>query len=76
MTTVEDEGHAYKLHVLYHESSDPDAIPLLLLHGWPGSAFEFVEVIRLLKESKSPSFVRPCPACAAMRLLTLTAHST
>jgi len=56
MTTVEDEGHAYKLHVLYHESSDPDAIPLLLLHGWPGSAFEFVEVIRLLKESKSPSF--------------------
>ncbi|BGP40178.1 hypothetical protein JCM10449v2_004136 [Rhodotorula kratochvilovae] len=55
-TTVEDEGHAYKVHFLYHESKDPNAIPLLLLHGWPGSAFEFVEVIKLLRESTNPSF--------------------
>lgn len=35
--------HLAKLHVIYHESKDPNAIPLLLLHGWPGSAFEFIE---------------------------------
>ena len=35
--------HLAKVHVIYHESKDPNAIPLLLLHGWPGSAFEFIE---------------------------------
>ncbi|GAA5845425.1 hypothetical protein JCM9279_003026 [Rhodotorula babjevae] len=56
MTTVDDDGHDFQVHFLLHESDDPNAIPLLLLHGWPGSAFEFVEVIKLLRESKSPSF--------------------
>ncbi|GAA5828924.1 hypothetical protein JCM11251_005920 [Rhodosporidiobolus azoricus] len=54
--TVEDEGHDYKLHLIYHESKDPDAIPLLLLHGWPGSAFEFIPVVHLLRSSTNPSF--------------------
>lgn len=35
---------------------DPSAIPLLLLHGWPGSFIEFNSAFKLLRESTSPSF--------------------
>jgi pimeloyl-ACP methyl ester carboxylesterase len=29
-----------QLHFVWEKSDNPDAIPLLLLHGWPGSYFE------------------------------------
>ncbi|GAA5844559.1 hypothetical protein JCM11251_001633 [Rhodosporidiobolus azoricus] len=54
--TVEDEGHDYKLHLIYQESKDPNAVPLLLLHGWPGSAFEFIDAINILRSSTDPPF--------------------
>ncbi|GAA5856674.1 hypothetical protein JCM5353_002268 [Sporobolomyces roseus] len=54
--TVNDGGSDFKIHFIYHESKDPNAIPLLLLHGWPGSAFEFLEAVKLLRESTSPAF--------------------
>ncbi|GAA6001385.1 hypothetical protein JCM10207_006637 [Rhodosporidiobolus poonsookiae] len=56
LTTLEDEGEEYKIHFIYHESKDPNAIPLMLLHGWPGSAFEFIDVVKNLRESTDPSF--------------------
>ncbi|KAJ3115364.1 hypothetical protein HK098_006993, partial [Nowakowskiella sp. JEL0407] len=33
------------LHFIHHPSPHPDAIPLLLLHGWPSSFYEFTKVI-------------------------------
>ncbi|CCO32377.1 Putative epoxide hydrolase OS=Stigmatella aurantiaca (strain DW4/3-1) GN=STAUR_4299 PE=3 SV=2 [Rhizoctonia solani AG-1 IB] len=33
------------VHFIHQRSSSPDAIPLLLTHGWPGSFYEFHEVI-------------------------------
>ena len=33
------------IHFIHQRSSNPDALPLLLVHGWPGSIFEFVKVI-------------------------------
>ncbi|KAG8701858.1 hypothetical protein FRC09_005089 [Ceratobasidium sp. 395] len=33
------------LHFIHQRSSDPKAIPLLLTHGWPGSFYEFHNVI-------------------------------
>lgn len=51
-----------QIHFIYHQSSDPNAIPLLLLHGWPGSAFEFLEVVKILRESTTQSFVRLLPS--------------
>lgn len=33
------------IHFLHVRSPNPDAIPLLLTHGWPGSVLEFREVI-------------------------------
>ena len=35
-------------HFLHIKSSQKNAIPLLLIHGWPGSIFEFFDLIPLL----------------------------
>jgi pimeloyl-ACP methyl ester carboxylesterase len=43
--------HAYatagdhRVHFLEARSPQPDALPLLLLHGWPGSVLEFLKVL-------------------------------
>jgi pimeloyl-ACP methyl ester carboxylesterase len=39
-----------QVHFLHVRSGNPDALPLLLLHGWPGSVLEFRELIALLAE--------------------------
>nr|CTQ88254.1 Epoxide hydrolase (EC 3.3.2.9) [Kibdelosporangium sp. MJ126-NF4] len=41
-TTVID---GQKIHFLHVRSPHPDALPLLLTHGWPGSVLEFLDVI-------------------------------
>ena len=33
------------VHFLHVRSAEPDATPLLLLHGWPGSVVEFLDLI-------------------------------
>ena len=33
------------VHFLHLRSSSPEAVPLLLLHGWPGSVVEFLDVV-------------------------------
>jgi pimeloyl-ACP methyl ester carboxylesterase len=38
------------VHFLHVRSTRPDALPLLLIHGWPGSVMEFVDVIEHLRE--------------------------
>jgi Epoxide hydrolase N terminus len=37
--------HDIDLHFLHVEGRGPDPCPLLLSHGWPGSVFEFLELI-------------------------------
>lgn len=41
-TTVIDGA---KIHFAHIRSAEPDAVPLLLTHGWPGSIVEFTEVV-------------------------------
>jgi microsomal epoxide hydrolase len=41
------------LHFLHVPGKRPDAMPLLLSHGWPGSVFEFLRLIPLLQEDFS-----------------------
>jgi pimeloyl-ACP methyl ester carboxylesterase len=41
-TTVVD---GQRLHFAHVRSPEPDATPLVLLHGWPGSFVEFLDVI-------------------------------
>ena len=38
------------VHFLHVTSPNPDALPLLLIHGWPGSVLEFVDVVEHLRE--------------------------
>ncbi len=33
------------IHVLHARSPHPDAVPLLLTHGWPGSVLEFLRMV-------------------------------
>ncbi|SEC49028.1 Pimeloyl-ACP methyl ester carboxylesterase [Amycolatopsis tolypomycina] len=39
------------IHFLHVRSHRPDALPLLLIHGWPGSVVEFLTVIGPLSET-------------------------
>jgi pimeloyl-ACP methyl ester carboxylesterase len=41
-TTTIDGANVHLVHV---RSPEPDALPLLMTHGWPGSVVEFLEVI-------------------------------
>jgi pimeloyl-ACP methyl ester carboxylesterase len=41
--TIEIDGQ--RIHFLHVRSAEPGATPLLILHGWPGSVVEFLDVI-------------------------------
>lgn len=41
------------IHHLHSRSAQEDAVPVLLLHGWPGSIVEFLEVIPKLSAPES-----------------------
>ena len=42
-----------KVHLFHLRSERPNAIPLLLCHGWPGGINEFVKIAPLLMNSQS-----------------------
>ncbi len=47
------------IYFIHQRSPRPDAIPLMLIHGWPGSIVEFLEVIQPLTQpadSNMPAF--------------------
>ncbi|ATY15969.1 epoxide hydrolase [Amycolatopsis sp. AA4] len=41
------------IHFLHLESPEPDAVPLLLTHGWPGSIVEFLDLIGPLADPRA-----------------------
>ena len=43
-----------QIHFLHVRSARPDATPLVLTHGWPGSVLEFLDVIAPLTEPTDP----------------------
>ena len=40
--------HGIDLHFLRVPGNGPEPLPLLLSHGWPGSVFEFLELLPIL----------------------------
>jgi microsomal epoxide hydrolase len=46
--TVPLEG--IDVHFIHEPGKGPDAVPLLLSHGWPGSVFEFHKIIPMLTD--------------------------
>jgi pimeloyl-ACP methyl ester carboxylesterase len=49
-TTEIDGANVHFLHV---RSPEPDALPLILTHGWPGSVVEFLDVIGPLTDPRA-----------------------
>jgi epoxide hydrolase len=55
--TTEIDGQ--QIYFIHQRSPRPDAIPLMLIHGWPGSIVEFEKLIEPLtdpKDRNSPAF--------------------
>ena len=49
--TAEIDGQS--IHFLHVRSTEPAAMPLLLIHGWPGSIVEFLNVIEPLTNPRA-----------------------
>jgi microsomal epoxide hydrolase len=48
-TTIDGQN----VHFLHIRSAEPDALPLVMTHGWPGSVVEFTEVIGPLTDPRA-----------------------
>ncbi|GAA4976595.1 epoxide hydrolase [Actinoplanes utahensis] len=48
LTTIDGQN----LHLMHVPSPEPDATPLLLLHGWPGGVADFLDVIGPLSDPR------------------------
>ncbi|WP_214410867.1 epoxide hydrolase family protein [Sphaerisporangium fuscum] len=48
-TTIDGQN----VHFLHVRSPEPDALPLIVTHGWPGSVAEFLEIIEPLTDPRS-----------------------
>ena len=47
-TTAYTDGEPMNVHFVHKRGASDDAVPLLLLHGWPGSFWEFEKVLEPL----------------------------
>ena len=45
-----DEVDGLDVHYIHERGKGPDPLPLLLIHGWPGSIVEFLDFIPLLTD--------------------------
>ncbi|KAF2093297.1 alpha/beta-hydrolase [Rhizodiscina lignyota] len=45
---------SFSVHFVALFSDNPDALPIMFLHGWPGSFLEFLGLLALLKKRYSP----------------------
>jgi microsomal epoxide hydrolase len=50
----DDDETVYDIHFVALFSRKRDALPLLFLHGWPGSFLEFLSILNLLKGKYTP----------------------
>jgi len=48
-TTIDGQN----IHFLHVRSPEPDALPLVVTHGWPGSIVEFIDVIEPLSDPRA-----------------------
>ncbi len=42
-----------RVHALHARSPEPDALPLVLVHGWPGSIVEFLDIVGPLSDPRA-----------------------
>ncbi|KAK5175812.1 uncharacterized protein LTR77_000952 [Saxophila tyrrhenica] len=59
MTSISVDDHGdYDVHFVHQKSQNVDAIPVLFLHGWPGSFYEAAKILKPLTDGVNgePSF--------------------
>ncbi len=67
-TTVDCATGPEKVHFLHVRSANPDALPVVITHGWPGSVYEFHKIIGPLVDpaahggNAADAFHVVCPA--------------
>ena len=70
-TTIDGQ----RIHFIHARSPEPDALPLVVTHGWPGSVAEFTKVIGPLTDpaahggDRGRRVPRRLPVAAGLRLL-------
>ncbi|PRP87476.1 hypothetical protein PROFUN_00687 [Planoprotostelium fungivorum] len=50
------EPEALNIHFVHSRSEDEDAVPLLFIHGWPGSFLEVQKILPLLQSGHGQKF--------------------
>ena len=50
----DDDGEQFSMHFVALFSHKADAIPLVFLHGWPGSFLEFLGILDILRKKYKP----------------------
>jgi pimeloyl-ACP methyl ester carboxylesterase len=50
------EIHGVRIHYLHFRSKHPNAVPLVITHGWPGSFLELLKAAPMLADSASDPF--------------------
>lgn len=50
---IEEEGFQFKIHFVGLFSKKADAIPLLIMHGWPGTFLEFLSALDVFRSKYS-----------------------
>ena len=53
-TTIDGQN----VHFLHVRSPEPDALPVILTHGWPGSIMEYLDVIDRLSDPRANGAIR------------------
>ncbi|KAJ7681842.1 Alpha/Beta hydrolase protein [Mycena polygramma] len=51
---VEGKEYIHNVHFLALFSKKKHAVPLIMLHGWPGSFIEFIPILRILSNKYTP----------------------
>lgn len=58
MTTIDGAD----IHFAHIRSPEPDATPLIVTHGWPGSFAEFERIVGPLTDPARTAAIRPTPS--------------
>ncbi|KAH7004770.1 Alpha/Beta hydrolase protein [Fusarium venenatum] len=51
---IHDTKGVFDMHFTGIFSKKPDAVPLVMVHGWPGSFLEFLQILSILKNRYTP----------------------
>jgi microsomal epoxide hydrolase len=51
---IQDSKGNFAIHFMGLFSANPAAVPVVMLHGWPGSFLEFLQILSILKDRYTP----------------------